>query len=234
MFVFIPPEKKIFSVENTPEVQVPHAVWQQLLTRTTGPKEGHVDEGELLKAGLRSRPDYIIPGETRGVEGRVVFQAMQTGHPVVTTFHAGSVTKVIQRFTGHPINIPKTFMDNLDVVLIQMAVERKGKRLRRVLSIDEIEGYNKEADGIMSRTAFKWNPADDTHEFKANRNSFILERRIAKMAGYQDPTMIYDEFDRRKKIIERMVEEKIFDYYEVVQFIWTYYRDGEKGLPISI
>jgi flagellar protein FlaI len=54
------------------------------------------------------------------------------------------------------------------------------------------------------------------------------------MAGLPDPTKIYDEFDRRKRILERMVEEKIFDYYEVVQFIWTYYREGEKGLPISI
>ena len=234
MFVFIPPEKKIYSVENTPEVQVPHAVWQQLLTRSTGPKEGHIDEGALLLAGLRSRPDYIIPGETRGIEGRVVFQAMQTGHPVVTTFHAGSVTKVIQRFTGHPINIPKTFMDNLDVVLIQMAVERKGKRLRRVLSIDEIEGYNKAADGIMSRKAFEWNAVDDTFQFKSNRNSYILEQRIATMAGFEDPTQIYDEFDRRKHILERMVEEKIFDYYEVVQFIWAFYRSGEKALPITI
>ena len=234
MFVFIPPERKIYSVENTPEVQVPHQVWQQLLTRSTGPAEGHIDEGDLLKAGLRSRPDYIIPGETRGVEGRVVFQAMQTGHPVVTTFHAGSVTKVIQRFTGHPINIPKTFMDNLDVVLIQMAVERKGKRLRRVLSIDEIEGYNKVADGIMSRKAFEWNSVDDTHMFKSNRNSYILEQRIAPLMGLENPADIYDEFDRRKHILDRMIEEKIFDYYEVVQFIWTFYREGVKGLPISI
>jgi flagellar protein FlaI len=234
MFPFIPPDKKIYSVENTPEVKVPHAVWQQLLTRSTGPKEGHVDEGDLLKAGLRSRPDYIIPGETRGVEGRVVFQAMQTGHPVVTTFHAGSVTKVIQRFTGHPINIPKTFMDNLDVVLIQMAVERKGKRIRRVLSVDEIEGYNKEVDGIMSRKAFEWNAVDDTHMFKANRNSYILEQRIAPMAGYEDPMQIYDEYDLRKHILERMVEEKIFDYYEVVQFIWTFFREGVQSLPITI
>lgn len=231
---FIPPEKKIFSVENTPEVQVPHAVWQQLLTKSTGPKEGHIELEDLLRAGLRSRPDYIIPGETRGIEGRVVFQAMQTGHPVITTFHAGSVTKVIQRFTGHPINIPKPFMDNLDVVLIQMAVERKGKRIRRVLSVDEVEGYNKEVDGIMSRKAFEWNPVDDTHAFKANRNSYILENRIAKMAGLTDPMKIYDEFDQRKHILERMVEEKIFDYYEVVQFIWTFYREGEKALPISI
>jgi len=231
---FIPPEKKIFSVENTPEVQVPHAVWQQLLTKSTGPKEGHIELEDLLRAGLRSRPDYIIPGETRGVEGRVVFQAMQTGHPVITTFHAGSVTKVIQRFTGHPINIPKSFMDNLDVVLIQMAVERKGKRIRRVLSVDEVEGYNKEVDGIMSRKAFEWNAVDDTHAFKANRNSYTLESRIAKMAGLSDPMQIYDEFDRRKLILERMLEEKIFDYYEVVQFIWTFYREGEKSLPISI
>jgi len=231
---FIPPEKKIFSVENTPEVQVPHAVWQQLLTKSTGPKEGHIELEDLLRAGLRSRPDYIIPGETRGIEGRVVFQAMQTGHPVITTFHAGSVTKVIQRFTGHPINIPKPFMDNLDVVLIQMAVERKGKRIRRVLSVDEVEGYNKEVDGIMSRKAFEWNAVDDTHSFKANRNSYILESRIAKMAGLTDPMKIYEEFDRRKHILERMLEEKIFDYYEVVQFIWTFYREGEKALPISI
>jgi flagellar protein FlaI len=231
---FIPPEKKIFSVENTPEVQVPHAVWQQLLTKSTGPKEGHIELEDLLRAGLRSRPDYIIPGETRGIEGRVVFQAMQTGHPVITTFHAGSVTKVIQRFTGHPINIPKPFMDNLDVVLIQMAVERKGKRIRRVLSVDEVEGYNKEVDGIMSRKAFEWNAVDDTQSFKANRNSYILESRIAKMAGLTDPMKIYEEFDRRKHILERMLEEKIFDYYEVVQFIWTFYREGEKALPISI
>ncbi len=234
MFVFIPPEKKIYSVENTPEVQVPHQVWQQMLTRSTGPKESHIDESDLLKAALRSRPDYIIPGETRGEEGRVVFQAMQTGHPVVTTFHAGSVTKVIQRFTGHPINVPKPFMDNLDIVLIQLAIQRKGKRLRRVIAIDEIEGYNKAADGIMSRKAFEWDAASDSHLFKSNRNSYILEQKIAPIAGYQNPMDIYDEFDKRKHILERMIEEKIFDYYEVVQFIWTYYRDGIRGLPISI
>lgn len=234
MFVFIPPEKKIYSVENTPEVQVPHQVWQQMLTRSTGPKESHIDESDLLRAALRSRPDYIIPGETRGEEGRVVFQAMQTGHPVVTTFHAGSVTKVIQRFTGHPINVPKPFMDNLDIVLIQLAIQRKGKKLRRVISIDEIEGYNKVADGIMSRKAFEWDAASDSHLFKSNRNSYILEQKIAPLAGFQNAMDIYEEFDRRKHILERMVEEKIFDYYEVVQFIWTFYREGVQNLPITI
>jgi len=231
---FIPPEKKIYTAEGTPELQVPHTVWQRLLTKTSGPKEGQVDLFDLLKAALRSRPDYIIPGEVRGAEGNIVFQAMQTGHPCMTTFHAGNVTKVIQRFTGDPINVPKTFMDNLDFVLIQLAIEREGKLLRRCVSIDEIEGYNRELDGIMARKAFEWKPEEDKHVFVANKNSYILEQRIAKNAGYKDTVEIYDEYERRKNILDRMVEEKIFDYYEVVQCIWGFYRDGEKGLPFSL
>ena len=61
---------------------------------------------DLLKAALRSRPRYIIIGEIRGVEGAIAFQAMQTGHPVVGTFHASNIVKLIQRFTGDPINVP--------------------------------------------------------------------------------------------------------------------------------
>ena len=231
---FIPPEKKIYTAEGTPELQVPHTVWQRLLTKTTGPKEGQVDLFDLLRAALRSRPDYIIPGEVRGAEGNIVFQAMQTGHPCMTTFHAGSVTKVIQRFTGDPINVPKTFMDNLDFVVIQLALERDGRMIRRVTSIDEIEGYNRAVDGIMARKAFDWIAMEDRHVFTANKNSFILEEKIAKNAGYADKAEIYDEYERRKFILERMVQEKIFDYYEVVQCIWGFYNEGEKGLPFKI
>lgn len=231
---FIPPEKKIYTAESTPEMQVPHTVWQRLLTKTSGPEEGQVDLFDLLRAALRSRPDYIIPGEVRGAEGSIVFQAMQTGHSCMTTFHAGTVTKVIQRFTGDPINVPKTFMDNLDFVVIQLAIDRNGKLIRRVTSIDEIEGFNRAVDGIMSRGAFEWDPVEDTHRFKANRNSFILEEKIARNAGYADVAEIYLEYDKRKHILDRMVEEDIMDYYDVVQFIWGYYREGDKGLPISL
>jgi len=231
---FIPYQRKIYTTEGTPELQVPHTVWQRLLTKTSGPKEGQVDMFDLLRAALRSRPDYIIPGEVRGAEGNIVFGAMQTGHPVMTTFHAGTVTKVIQRFTGDPINVPKTFMDNLDFVVIQLALERDGKMLRRVTSIDEIEGYNNAVDGIMARKAFDWNPIEDRHIFTANRNSFILEEKIAKNAGYEDVAGIYDEYEKRKNILDKMVEEKIFDYYEVVQCIWGFYREGEAGLPFSL
>ena len=231
---FIPPDKKIYTAEGTPEMQVPHKVWQRLLTKDTGPVESRVTMFDLLKAALRSRPEYIIPGEVRGAEGNIVFGAMQTGHPVMTTFHASTVKKVVQRFTSDPINVPKTFMDNLDFVVIQLAIDRNGTLIRRVTDIDEIEGYNREVDGIMSRKAFEWDALRDVHKFVANRNSYILEERIAKTAGYKDPIEIYNVYDERKHILERMVEEGIMDYYEVVQFIWSYYRSGVKVLPITL
>lgn len=230
---FIPPSRKIYTAESTPEMHVPHPVWQQLLTKDYGPEEGRVDLFDLLRAALRSRPDYVIPGEIRGEEGRILFQAMQTGHPCLTTFHAGSVRQVVQRFVGEPIKVPKTFMDNLNVVLIQRAIQRKGKKVRRCLSLEEIESYNRELDAIMSRTAFEWSPVDDIFFFRADRNSYILEDKIAKMAGYKHPTDIYDEHRYRTQLMNRLVERGMEDYYEVTEFVWDFYRKKKGEMPIT-
>jgi Flp pilus assembly CpaF family ATPase len=104
---FIKPDAKIVTIEDTPEVVVPHENWLQEMTRHgSGEKKGSdVGMFELLKAALRQRPDMIIVGEIRSVEAVVAFQAMQTGHGVMSTFHASSVEKLIQRLTGDPINI---------------------------------------------------------------------------------------------------------------------------------
>ncbi len=231
---FIKHTSKIYSAEDTAEVLPPHRIWQQLITRDRGPEEGRVTLFDLLKAALRSRPNYIIVGEIRGEEGAVAFQAMQTGHPVISTFHAASVRKMIQRFTGHPINVPITFIDNLNVVLIQQAVYRKGKFLRRVTSIEEIEGYYEELKGVATRRVFEWDPVNDTHVFRGLNNSYVLETKIAETAGYEDPREIYDELFLRARIIEKMIEKEIFSYHEVVKVIKAFYQKGLEGLPFRI
>ncbi len=231
---FIQPHKKVFSAEDTPEVRPPQPSWQQLSTREQGPEDARVSMFDLLKAALRSRPEYIIVGEIRGAEGNVAFQAMQTGHPVLATFHASSVQKMIQRLTADPINVPKTFMDNLNVCLIQMAVYHKGKMLRRVLGIEEIEGYSDHAGGVLTRAVFKWDPQDDSFQFRGRNNSYILEERIATVAGYTDKREIYKELDLRARIIDRMIELDLLDYYEVKDIIWKFYREGIKGLPFTL
>ncbi len=230
---FISRKAKMYSVENTAEVAPPQAAWQQLITREDGPKESQVDTFTLLKVALRSRPNYIIVGEIRGEEGAVAFQAMQTGHAVLATFHASSVKKLIQRLTGEPINIPVTFVDNLNSALILQAIYRKGKFLRRCTSVEEIEGYLEEAGGVITRAVFEWDFNMDRHRFRGMNNSFVLDK-VAIRLGYADKRMIYDELSLRAKILNRMVEENILDYYKVRDIIWNYQAKGLDGIPFEV
>lgn len=231
---FVNPTAKIFTAEDTAEVQPPHPVWQQLITREDGPPESRVDTFALLKAALRSRPNYIIVGEIRGAEGAVAFQGMQTGHPVLATFHASAVTKMIQRLTGDPINVPVTFIDNLNVAMILSAVYRKGKFLRRCLAVEEIEGYYEDAGGVVTRAVFQWDPETDTHAFRGLNNSYILENKIATQLGYEDKRDIYKDLMLRARILDEMKERGIKDYYDVLEIIVNFYKYGIDGLPFAV
>ena len=226
---FIRPDAKVFSIEDTPEIFVPHQNWQQ--TVSVGERATTFD---LLKASLRSRPNYIIVGEIRGKEGNVAFQAMQTGHPVMSTFHAASVQSMIQRFIGDPILVPKDYLSNLNIVLIQQAVYQGEKSLRRCLSINEIEGYYAGTDSIITRSVFEWDPARDTHVFRGRYNSYILEELVSKRMGYTDKRQIYDELDTRTKVIQAMVDKNILDYFKVYDVFTRYLSKGLEGLPFEI
>lgn len=234
IFPFIRFDQKIFSAEDTLEVQPPQSVWQQLSTREFGPEESRVDTFALLRSGLRSRPNYIVVGEIRGKEGNVAFQAMQTGIPVMATFHAASVKRMIQRFTGSPINVPITSMDNLNVAVFQAGVYRGGKLIRRTLSIEEILGYSESMGGVMTRAVFVWNPVSDQHLFRGMNNSYILEERIAVKRGYKDKRDIYKELALRTRIIEKMIEMNLTSYDTVNKIFKAFQKEGPAGLPFSI
>jgi len=216
---FLPPKSKIVSIEDTPELQVPHKNWTREVTRTTRDASGsNVSMFDLLKAALRQRPNEIMIGEIRGVEGNIAFQAMQTGHPVMSTFHAASVEKLIQRLTGDPINVPRNYVDNLNVVLIQSAVNIPGKGLgRRVLSINEIIGYDSESQTFNFMDIFKWDPATDTFKFTGKNNSYLLEHKIAPRMGIPENQVrkIYSELDRRAKILRKVHQAKITNFYDL-------------------
>ncbi|MCL5667464.1 MAG: type II/IV secretion system ATPase subunit [Candidatus Thermoplasmatota archaeon] len=229
---FIRPELKVFSAEDTPEIRAPQEAWQQLVTRERGAADSRVSLFDLLRTALRSRPNYIIVGEIRGAEGSMAFQAMQTGHPVISTFHAASVRKMIQRFTGDPINIPVTFMDNLNIAMIQQAVYVNGRFLRRTTSINEIEGYYEELGGVSTKQVFQWDPTTDQHTFRGMNNSYVLEKRIAVTSGLEDPKLIYDELFKRARIIEYLAKNNLNSYFQVFDLIKKFYQTGDIGLPV--
>ena len=232
---FIDHNVKIYSAEDTPEVKVRHKIWQRLVTRDSKNEESRVEMFDLLKAALRSRPRYIIIGEIRGVEGATAFQAMQTGHPVIATFHASSIVKMIQRFTGDPINVPIRFFDNLNFAIFQEVVEAPGGGIaRRVTGIDEVIGYNKHSDGVLTRGMFEWDPVKDKHYFRGMFQSHLLENKIAAMAGFANKRDIYDEMLNRAASLQKMVDRDLTHYDDVFDLLGIYYNNGFESFDRAI
>ena len=232
---FIDHNVKIYSAEDTPEVKVRHKIWQRLVTRDSKNEESRVEMFDLLKAALRSRPRYLIIGEIRGVEGATAFQAMQTGHPVIATFHASSIVKMIQRFTGDPINVPIRFFDNLNFAIFQEVVEAPGGGIaRRVTGIDEVIGYNKHSDGVLTRGMFEWDPVKDKHYFRGMFQSHLLENKIAAMAGFANKRDIYDEMLRRAAALDKMADRDLTHYDDVFDLLGIYYNNGFEAFDRAI
>jgi flagellar protein FlaI len=232
---FIDHNVKIYSAEDTPEVKVRHKIWQRLVTRDSKNEESRVEMFDLLKAALRSRPRYIIIGEIRGVEGATAFQAMQTGHPVIATFHASSIVKMIQRFTGDPINVPIRFFDNLNFAIFQEVVEAPGGGIaRRVTGIDEVIGYNKHSDGVLTRGMFEWDPVKDKHYFRGMFQSHLLENKIAAMAGFSNKRDIYDEMLKRAAALDKMANRDLTHYDDVFDLLGIYYNNGFEAFDRAI
>ncbi len=231
---FIPPENKIVTIEDTPELNVPHRNWIREVALAKGKGEGTGTGGEvtmfdLLKAALRQRPNQILVGEIRGVEGSVAFGAMQTGHPVMSTFHAASVEKLIQRLCGEPINIPKTYVDNLNLVIIQSAVKRPdGQTVRRMISVNELVGYNAETGGFTFVQMFTWEPITDTFIWTGKGSSFLLENKIATMLGIPDSRKaeIYLEVEKRAKILERLHKAGYVKFWDLFHMMTKIKKQG--------
>jgi flagellar protein FlaI len=113
-------------------------------------------------------------------------------------------------------------------------VHQNGKSMRRVLSLTELERYYAPENKMVTRQVFEWDPVNDVHIFRGLFNSYILETKIARMLGMTDTRMIYKEMELRRKILDRMVEEKIFNYFDVWDVIKKYHYGGVEALPFKL
>ncbi|MCE4606329.1 MAG: type II/IV secretion system ATPase subunit [Desulfurococcales archaeon] len=233
--VFIRPSAKIVTIEDTAEVVMPHPNWTRELTRDTGKPETSVTMFDMLRAALRQRPNYIIVGEIRGAEGNIAFQAMQTGHPVMSTFHAANLSRLLQRLTNYPISVPKTNLDNLNVAWFQSAVYVKGFPARRVIEIDEIIGYDPASGAIAAVPSFTWDPVSDKFQFSGRGASYLLEEKIATLKGIPRNRLneIYEELELRRMYLQMLADKNIVNYFDVYKAVVRAYSLGiERALKL--
>jgi flagellar protein FlaI len=223
---FIPPEAKIVSIEDTRELNLPHENWIPGAARSgfTGSGVGEVTMYELLRESFRQNPDYLIVGEIRGKEAYVMFQAMSSGHPSISTVHAGGVDDLIKRLQTKPINLSTGLIESLDLVIVMVHAREKGKSCRRVKEIVEIEGIDMNSGSPISNKSFVWMPSEDSFEYRSN--SWLLSR-VSTQKGIHMDTIIR-EIARRKKFLIWLYDNNVADMKEIGKYISMYYRNPDK------
>ena len=136
---FFPPNQRIISIEDTREIQLPKFLhWVPMVTRLPNAEgKGEVSMLDLLVNSLRMRPDRIIVGEIRRKrEAEVLFEAIHTGHSVYATVHANDAAETITRLTNPPIDIPKSMIPAISMLVVQYRNRRTG--VRKTFQIAEI------------------------------------------------------------------------------------------------
>lgn len=220
---FIPTHSKIVSLEDTREIQLPHQNWLPMVTREVHGR-GKVEMFDLLKAALRQRPEYIIVGEIRGREAATLFQAMNTGHAVYSTFHAGDIESAINRLTHDPINVPIAMFVPLDLVAVLSVEYVKGRAVRRLSDLHEIWVTRK--GELDYRAVFERKAEEDRLEFRGE--SRVLDR-VGLRYGMSREEM-EEEMLNRAEFLKNLVSRRPVGMHELLKEIDEYRKEFYRRL----
>lgn len=193
LLTLIHPGRRVVTIEDVPEIVGTTGVWDPLVEKTDISNEKlAVDSYVLLKFALRRRPDYVVIGEVRGVEARLLVQASRLGHGVLTTIHADSEESVITRLTSPPISIPRNLLDNIWAIVLMSGEQGQ----RRVMSISEV------SPGLhLERVCSDGDPCGvDT-----------IVARSRRLSSMSSSNVLRRDLSRRALFLEKLVKEGVYE-----------------------
>ncbi|TRM83390.1 type II secretion system protein VirB, partial [Sulfolobus sp. A20-N-F6] len=224
LLMLLNPLSKYLTIEDTPELKLPHKYWIQFYTRPSSYGSGReITYYDLVKLSLRYRPDYIIVGEVRGKEIEWLVQAVASGHGGLTTFHGSNHVDVITRISGllGP-DLSQQFRQLISVVASIKRIEEHGnkKANRKIVSIVENVGND-------FKEIFKYDYSKDFFipNSPEELNSVQLDK-ARELLGWTKERL-YEEIDRRILLLRRLGEKGISDYDELAKALVRYYVNGD-------
>ena len=199
-----PGEPHVVTIEdNTLEINVRHRAWTRELVQTA------VERGAFGRAArevLRQTPSLVAPGETRAEEAGAILAVAVSGHAVVTTIHARSAARAVQRFAdcaampgayiyeGRREHALEDACDNfqviihleklngrrsIDEILLLDGADTDGERVRpRLLRLAWAEPA---ADGALSWQAAASADGDSLRWDGEDRTPAVLARRLRQL-----------------------------------------------------
>ncbi|MFQ5871729.1 MAG: type II/IV secretion system ATPase subunit, partial [Candidatus Geothermarchaeales archaeon] len=223
MFIF--PESKICTIEETREIRLPHENWVPLVSRQVfheGIRE--ITLFDLLKSSLRQRPDYIVVGEVRGQEAYTFFQAIGTGHGGLCTIHSDSIETSVKRLLTKPMDVPLMLMPLMQVGVHISRVRVRGETTRRVVEIKETIGIDEETEKVEFNPTFNWG-GEDNDSFLFSGRSIVFERMAEQ--NFIPVENYYGELEDRAELLRWMALRKRMTYNEIAETIRRFYYDKD-------
>ncbi len=231
ILTMIDPVAKIATIEDVPELRIPHKSWQRFKSRysySITETRFDIDLLDLVKLALRYRPDYIVVGEVRGEEIRALVQAAALGHGCLNSIHGEGPEAAIIRMKSPPMDVPEgNLMLIWCFVLLGRVRMLDGKAVRRVLEVTEVVPR----DGrIELKRVFTWNARDDS--FTPNeagslvKSSFRLGS-IKRITGWTDDELV-EELERRCEYLVKTVEEGKMDYPDFAEAVRQFYASRRR------
>ena len=208
----IHPNLKIISIEEVQEIHLPyHPSWKPFVTRS-GIYLTEYNIFDLLRVALRERADYIILGESRGEEARLIFQAAATGHGCITTFHASDLREALARLTSRPILVDPSMINLIDtVVALRFQFNKYNAPNKRILS----NVYRQVNEGWIELYNYDLNGKD--FDIINERKEHLLDLDI-------------DQLKIRRDFLKYLVKIKSFDPKETIERIFYFYQGAYRHI----
>ena len=200
---YIPATERILTIEDSAELQLKQDHVVRLETRPPNIEgRGEVTQRDLVKNGLRMRPDRIIVGEVRGGEALDMLQATNTGHDgSISTIHANTTRDAMARLDTMVLmagmDLPeRAIREQIAAALnIILQLVRFPDGTRKVVKISEITGM--EGNTIVMQDIFVYDQKGVSQdgriigEFKATGVRPRFAERF-KISSYELPHDIFD------------------------------------------
>lgn len=200
------PRWKIITIEETPELKIPHYRWIRLITRSSPmitQSNFDITLMDLIKASLRMRPDFEVVGEVRGSEAQYLFQSAATGHGGLTSFHASGAESALNRISSEPINIKTGQQMLLWYILYITRLKIQGGRfVRKVTNVKEVIPQRNSVSlnevFVYDQNANQYNTRDVEQLLQKSKKVYDAARML-NVEPYEDLTSRIAFFKRFKE-----------------------------------
>lgn len=179
----IPENKRIVVVEDSEEIWLSG---RRNFTRLVG-RDQHTLV-DLMKDVLRMRPDYVVLGEARGEETRLLAQYIRFGGSGLTTFHASSIRSALRRLVSYPIELNRDVIEDISLFIL---IKRMPDGKRQVIEVAE------PSESGMTSTYLRGQVSQ----------GLILEK-IAEREARDEGDVERELSERRRRILEEINNEK--------------------------